>query len=663
MLDAAIGVATLVVSFVFGLVGTVALFVGARKRYESFMSGGRILLVGAVIASLAAAAAMEYALITHDFHLSYVVTNNSSQTPLLYSITGMWSALQGSLLLWLVAEGIFIVAVMTAMRREKDRVTGSVALGLLGVIFTYFSVLLVFYASPFTTVHGVTPADGQGPNPLLQDYPLVAIHPPMLYAGFVGMSVPFALLAAALMTGRLDAAWIGRVRNWSLFSWAALTAGITLGAWWSYQVLGWGGYWAWDPVENAALLPWLVAAAFLHSSIVDRRRNQMGIASYILVSSMYSLTILATYFTRSGVLESVHAFSDSSLGGVLILFFGVGVAFQIGLAVWRADRLLGIPRRGNWRSRPSAFTLNNALFGLITLIILSGTVFPLITHALFDQTVNVGGPYFDQFVIPMGLALLVLMAIAPWLGWRTTSGVQVSDRLVIPAVLAVAVLVACVVGGVTQLATLGAYATGTFVITSTALVLVRSVFAAHRHRLRVLLSRSSAGMYVHIGVAVLAAGMASATTFGHQGSVILRPGQTTSVYGQRLTFEGTKTVVTPAKTAFEADILVNGTTMYHPAISQYGTYVEAVGTPAVDVSWLQDLYLTINSPPTSANGPITIGVIVQPLIVWLWAGAMIMILGGAIAIFGWREEIGATAVTVGDDTERPEDREEVDVGV
>jgi len=628
MFEAALGSAGLVLAFVFGLLGTLGSFAGAYRRDDRLMSGARTLLVIGFLGSVIATIAMEQALLSHDFHLAYVVANNSKETPLLFSVTGMWSALQGSLLLWALVQGAYLVMVMVAMRREQDRVTGSVALGILGVVYTYFTGLLVFAASPFLTVAGAVPADGRGPNPLLQDYPLVAIHPPLLYAGFVGMSVPFALLASALLTGRLNLAWITRVRNWALASWVFLTIGIVLGAWWSYQVLGWGGYWAWDPVENSALLPWLCATAFLHSVMIDRRRKRMGIASYGLVSGAFALTILGTYFTRSGVLQSVHAFSDSSLGDVLILFFVAIVVFEIGLALFGADRLMGQPRY-RLLSQPGALLVNNAVFALVTLIILAGTVYPLVAYHLDHVSVDVGAPFFDSFVIPLFLFLLALMAVAPWLGWRRTSPEQIGERMLLPAVLALVVVAVSIFAGVRAFATLGAYGLGTFVIVSSARVIWREVARGRR-----LLTRSTPGMVAHIGLAVVAVGMASATTFGHQGSVRLKPGQSVSVYGQHLAYEGVETVVTPARTSFEAIVYVNGQGPYHPAISQFGTYATGVGTPSVNVSPTRDVYLTIDSPPTSARGAITLGVVVQPLIVWLWVGSAILGVGGVLAMVG-----------------------------
>lgn len=637
MFDAALGSAGLVLAFVFGLLGTLGSLIGAYQRNERLMSGARTLLLIGFFGTIVSTFAMEQALVSHDFSLAYVVANNSKETPLLFSITGMWSALQGSLLLWAIVQGLYIALLAFAMRHEADRRTGSVALGILGVVFTYFSGLLLFAASPFLTTVGTIPADGRGPNPLLQDYPLVAIHPPMLYMGFVGMSVPFALLSAALITGRLNNDWITRVRNWSLITWVFLTIGIVLGAWWSYQVLGWGGYWAWDPVENSALLPWLCGIAFIHSVLIDRRRKRMGIASFSLVSAAFALTILGTYFTRSGVLQSVHAFSDSSLGTVLILFFVAVVIFEIGLSIFAADRLMG-QARFPLLSRPGSLLINNAIFGLLTLVILAGTVYPLFAHYFNHQTVDVGAPFFDAFVIPLFLVLLAIMAIGPWLNWRRTPPELIGQRLLLPGAAAVLVVAISAFAGVTALATLGAYALATFVIVSSVIVIYGNLARSSGRRASALVSRSSAGMLTHIGVAIIAIGMASATTFGHQGSVKMVPGQTVHVYGQTLKYEGVETVVTPAKTSFEANVVVNGGNTYHPAITQFGTYATAVGTPSVNVGLTRDVYLTIDAAPTTDQGPITLGIVVQPLIFWLWAGAGVMVLGGLLSVVGIREQ-------------------------
>lgn len=550
----------------------------------------------------------------------------------------MWSALQGSLLLWALVGGVYLLGLAWVLRHEDDWVVGATALAILGVIEAFFVGVILFAASPFALVSGVIPVDGQGPNPLLQQYPLVLIHPPMLYAGLVGMSVPFALATASLWHRHLDDAWLRRIRNWSLISWVALGIGITLGAWWSYQVLGWGGYWAWDPVENAALLPWLIMAAYLHVAVGERRRRRLSAAGYGLVAAAAAMTIFTTYITRSGVLESVHAFSDSSLGTVLLVFFGLVVVGAVVVALARADVLTQPGARPNG-ARGTLLGINAALLALVAVVVLAGTIFPLIDYQVSHASVNVGAPFFDRFVVPLSLVALALMALAPWSRWQGAHLDELGSRTLAPAALAVVVLVVAVAAGVRSLATLGAWSLAAFVLVSTVAAVARQLAARPRgRRLRAVASRQVAGMIVHIGVAIVAVGMASATTFGHQGEVRIARGHTVSVYGQRLTYEGVRTVVTPQKTSFEAEVVVDGQGRYYPAITQFGTYTTPVGTPAVAVSPLRDVYLTIDAPPSTSSSPITLGVVVQPLIFWLWLGAATIAFGGVLAVVGIRLE-------------------------
>ena len=307
-MNGALGRTGVLLALVASLVGMAVLAVGLLRRREGAVRNGQLyaplILLGAVVAT----AAMEHALVTHDFSLQYVADNNSRETPLLYSITGMWSALAGSILLW----GLLLAGYATAMvwrfrRRATDPLVGWATL-VVYAVSAFFFALMLGPANPFVAITGAIPKDGLGPNVLLQDNPLVAFHPPMLYLGMVGFTLPFAFAVASLATGRLDDAWQRETRRWTLFAWTFLTAGIVLGAWWSYQVLGWGGFWAWDPVENASLLPWLVGTAYLHSVMVQERRGLLRIWNLSLVVSTFSLTILGTFLTRSGVITSVHSF-------------------------------------------------------------------------------------------------------------------------------------------------------------------------------------------------------------------------------------------------------------------------------------------------------------------------------------------------------------------
>jgi cytochrome c-type biogenesis protein CcmF len=624
------------------LLGLVASVVGAgvivhglvRGRPTSLKAGqvyAGVILLGAVVATVA----MERALVTHDFSIAFVAENNSRSTPLLYTMTGMWSALSGSILLWgLVLSGYIAAMVWKFRRRAADPLVGWATL-VTYLVAAFFFGLMAGPADPFQTVAGAAPANGLGPNVLLQDNPLVAFHPPLLYLGFVGFTIPFAFAIASLATGRIGEGWQVATRRWTLVAWGFLTVGVLLGAWWSYQVLGWGGFWGWDPVENAAVLPWLCATAYLHSVMVQERRGLLRVWNLSLVISTFSLTILATFLTRSGVIESVHAFSDSDIGGYLLAFFGVVVVSGVGLIAWRGDRLRSPGGIDSPLSREGAFLLNNLLFVLLAVIVLLGTVFPLLYEALENQQVTVGAPYFDTLMLPIGLALLVLMAIGPALPWRKTTVGTVRARLVVPAAVGVVVAVVSVTAGVRGIGAVLAFCLGGFAAASNVRQLALAARGAHRHGIgawRGLVGRANGGMVVHIGVVVIAVALAAATSLAFRGEVTLRPGTSTTIDGQRITFERLADVSSPAQTATEALVLVDGHGPYRPAVSQFGTGTDPVGTPAIDSNVVHDVYLTIDRLPEASGGPVGIGVIVQPLVVWLWVGGFILVVGSVLAI-------------------------------
>jgi len=623
------------------LLGLVASIVGAaviatglvRKRPATVRAGqvyAALILLGAVVATVA----MQRALITHDFSIAFVAENNSRSTPLLYTITGMWSALSGSILLWgLVLSGYITAMVWRFRRQAGDPLVGWATL-VTYAVSAFFFALMAGPADPFQTVSGHVPANGLGPNVLLQDNPLVAFHPPLLYLGLVGFTVPFAFAIASLVTGRIGEGWQVATRRWTLLAWGFLTVGVLLGAWWSYQVLGWGGFWGWDPVENASVLPWLCATAYLHSVMVQERRGLLRVWNLSLVISTFSLTILGTFLTRSGVITSVHAFSDSDIGGLLLGFFGVVVVTGVGLIAWRGDRLRSPGGIDSPLSREGAFLLNNLLFVLLAVIVLLGTVFPLLYEALEHQQVTVGAPYFDALTLPIGLTLLVLMAIGPALPWRKATTGTLADRLLVPAGVGVLVAVVSVIAGVRGLGAVLAFCLGGFAAASNVRQLVLAARGAHRHGIgawRGLVGRANGGMVVHIGVVVIAVALAAATSLGHRGEVTLRPGTTTMIEGQQITFQKLTTVSSPVRTATEALVLVNGHGPYRPAVSQYGANTEPVGTPAIDSNVWHDVYLTVDSLPASSGGPVGIGVTVQPLVSWLWVGGGILVLGSLLA--------------------------------
>lgn len=634
-MNAVVGHVGVLVALASAVAGVAVLATGLARRRPALVRSGRLYGWLVLLGALVATAAMQHALLTHDFSIAYVAENNSKATPLLYTITGMWSALAGSILLWGLVLAGYIASVLWRFRhRAEDPLVGW-ALLVVYAVAGFFFALMAGPSDPFRTVSGAVPANGLGPNVLLQDNPLVAFHPPLLYLGLVGFTVPFAFAVASLVTGRLDEHWQLATRRWTLVSWSLLTAGILLGAWWSYLVLGWGGFWAWDPVENAAVLPWLCATAYLHSALVQQRRGLLRVWNLSLVVATFSLTILATFLTRSGVIQSVHSFSESDIGPVLLGFFAVVLVSGVGLIAWRGDRLRSPTGIDAPLSREGAFLLNNLLFAALAFVVLLGTVFPLLYEALSGQQVTVGAPYFDTMTLPIGLALLLLMAVGPSLSWRKADPATLSGRLVLPATVGTIVVVGCVGAGVRGLGVLAAYGLAGFAFSANVRQLALAMRAARRHgarRWRGLVGRANGGMVVHLGVVIIAVALASATSFAHRTQVNLRPGASAVVDGRRVTFVGLAHTRSPVRTATEALVMVDGHGPYTPAVSQFGTGTQAVGTPAVDSDVFEDVYLTIDSLPAQAGGPVGIGVTVQPLVAWLWVGGAVLALGAALAL-------------------------------
>jgi cytochrome c-type biogenesis protein CcmF len=632
--NAALGTAAVTLALASAVLGVATLAIGLRRRDPRLLRGGQryvwLVLAGAVLAT----GAMQVALVTNDFSLRYVAQNGSRATPLLYTVTGMWSALEGSILLWgLVLAGYLALMAHRFRDRSGDPLVAWATLAGLGVAVFFFA-LMAGPANPFRVVDGPVPLDGTGPNPLLQNHPLVAFHPPMLYLGYVGFTVPFAFAVAALATGRLGEGWLVETRRWTLFAWGFLTAGIVLGAWWSYEVLGWGGYWAWDPVENASLLPWLTATAYLHSVMAQERRGMLRVWNLSLLVATFSLTILGTFLTRSGVLESVHSFSESPIGPWILSFFGVVMAVSIGLIAWRGDRLRSPGAIDSPVSREGAFLANNVAFGAFAFVVLLGTVFPLLAEAVNGARLSVGAPYFDRMTMPLGLTLLFLMAVAPVLPWRKAAGSVLHARLAPSAWIATAVVVGCVLAGIRGLGVLLAFGLGAFAAATAVRQLGLSVRASRRGGAglwRAVVGRTNGRMIVHLGVVVVAVAYAASSSFGESRQFRLAPGQSATLSGHTVTYLGTETVSHPHKTVAEARVQVNGGKVYAPGLSRFPFATQAIGTPSVRNGLREDVYLTLVAPPEGDSETAVIGVRVQPLVVWLWIGGAIMALGTALA--------------------------------
>ena len=613
---------------------------GARPSAAGWKWARRLAYAFAAFMALANLT-MEYALLTHDFSVSYVAHVGSRAVPTWVSIVSLWSSLEGSILFWGLVMGVY-VSVATWRKAGDHPEYMPYAVGVWLACGAFFSFLLAGPAQPFATVPN--PAlDGPGPNPLLQNHYLMVIHPPFLYSGYVGMTIPFGLACAALLVGRLGNDFIRPLRNFLLVSWIFLTCAIVLGGWWAYEVLGWGGYWAWDPVENASFLPWLTATAALHSAMLVERKGVLKGWTVILVLATYLLTILGTFMTRSGVFNSVHSFTQSAIGPTILVFLAAALLFSLVLLALRVDSLGSEGRLETGPSRDVMFLVQNLLFVLFTFTVLLGTVFPLVVEALRGAQMSVGRPYFDKLSVPIGVALLFVMGVGPALPWGRATRQQLRSAL-LPPLLGACLLAA--VGfalGVRNPWTILALLFGGF----TAQVTLSEMFLPVRQRMRARgeglaeafrqaqsRGRRRFGAYiVHAGAVVVIAAIAVSSTMGSSKEVQLNQGETTALGAYQLTFLGAEQLSEPHRQSVLArvDVSKNGRSLgtLLPRMSQYENQREPIGSPAVHTGLTEDLYLSIHN----IDGPsVGLLVLINPMVSWIWIATAIMALGGLVAL-------------------------------
>ena len=579
--------------------------------------------------AIAAFACMEWAMITRDFSLAYVQKVGSWSTPAIFNFTAVWSALEGSILMWILVLACLTAGIAFKYRKKLNDPMVGWAMATMFFVGIFFFILTLGPANPFREgAAGVL--DGPGPNPLLQNHILVVFHPPILYAGYVGMTVPFAFAIGALITGRVGEGWLIETRRYALFAWGLLTFGIILGSWWSYEVLGWSGVWAWDPVENASFIPWLTGTAYIHSVLVQERRGMLRVWNLSLLIATFSLTILGTFLTRSGVLNSVHAFSDSSIGPYLLTFFAIIVVVSVGLIGWRGDRLRAPGTIDSPMSREGAFLANNVIFSVFAFVVLLGTVFPLIIEALQNRQLVVGEPFFDKLAVPVGLTLLFLMCIAPVLPWRKASGELLSQRLFWPAWGGIAALGLSVALGATGFEPLLTFAFGGF---AGGAAVRQLALATRRQGLRGLVGRANGGMVVHIGVIVIAVALAASNSYTHSQELILKKGVVARYGGHTFELTGFTTTTDARRTAIAADIRVDGGKTYGPAVTKFKSMGTNIGTPSVKTSFVNDIYMTLEPPVKVTSDSAKIKVFIKPMVMWLWIGGLLMGIGTLLAAF------------------------------
>jgi cytochrome c-type biogenesis protein CcmF len=536
---ATVGQACLILALATCLYGIGASLYGARAARRDWVDSGRRSIYALAVLATAAFAILESAFLRSDFHYDVVATHSSTTTPTFYRAAAAWSSQEGSLLLWVWLLSLWSSLVLFLVRRRLRDVAPYATAVLLG-FGAFFTSLLVFDATPFRTVASA-PAEGTGLNPLLR-HPSMMIHPPMLYSGYTLWAVPFAFAIGALVVRRVDADWIRATRRFALAAWFFLGVGILLGARWSYAELGWGGYWAWDPVENASLLPWLTGTAFLHSVMVQEKRGMLKVWNVSLILTTGTLAVLGTFLVRSGILDSIHAFGASTLGVPFVSLIGAMIVGSVYLVVSRRELLRSEHRLDSLLSREAIFLANNLVLVGLAFVVFWGTFFPLISEAVTGTKAAVGPPWFDRYTVPLALVLVLLSGIGPVIAWRRATRVNARRNFLVPAAVGLATLAALLAAGVDgNAAAVAMFTFAAFVVAVIGQELWRGVGArramASEGPARALVSlvqrnrRRYGGYTVHVGMAVLFVGVAASTAFQHARDVRLNPGQTASIGG------------------------------------------------------------------------------------------------------------------------------------
>jgi cytochrome c-type biogenesis protein CcmF len=626
-----LGRAALVVSLGLAVYALVAGTAGALQNRRRLADSARNALIACFGSTLLASAILAGALVRHDFSFSYVAAHTSHDLPTLYSLSAFWGGQEGSLLLWLlVLSGYGALAVALNRRLLRDLVVWVVPV--VGGVLTFFAFMLVAVSSPFMTQ--ARALDGAGLTPSLQN-PYMVAHPPMLYLGYVGLTIPFAFAAASLLSGRTDERWIVATRRWTLAAWTFLGFGQLLGAHWAYVEVGWGGYYAWDPVENAALMPWLAATAFLHSVMIQERKGMLKVWNMSLVSLAFLLSVFGTFLTRSGVVDSIHSFAESSIGAWFLLFLITSALFSVGLILWRLPLLRARTKLESPLSREAAFLYNNLLLVALCLTVLWGVIFPILTELVQGHSRTIGRPYFDFFLRAFGLPLLLLMGIGPLIAWRRTSVRALLRTLRWPITVATVTGIVLVgLGAGSSRPGLIAYTFSAFVLATIVLELVRGTRVTGSLFELVARNRRRYGGYiVHASIVLLAIGIVGSSAYASEVERKLRPGESVTVAGNTFTFRGIERSKSANATETRAVLDISGRTSgrLRTGINNYtnGDTSREVG---IHTNWLraEDLYVIFDQQD---GNTVFFKVLVKPLVNLLWIAGVVFLFGSLVAMW------------------------------
>lgn len=642
-MTATIGYTSVLLALLLALAGIGLPLLTFRSGEERYATLGRWMIFAQFALVALAGSSLVYGLVTLDFSIRYVAFNTTRATPIYYRVTGLWGALEGSLMLW---EWILIIfsGVVAWVYRDRHRELMPWVLMIFAIVSAFFLGVIAFVSNPFEIISPVPP-DGRGLNPLLEDANMMT-HPPLLYTGFVGLTVPYAFAMAALIKGKLDEAWIVTTRRWTITAWFFLTMGNLVGAWWSYHVLGWGGYWAWDPVENAAFMPWLPATAFLHSVQVQERRSMLKVWNLSLIIVAFSLTIFGTFLTRSGVLSSIHAFSSGPVGTVFLMFLAFVLLASFGLLAYRADHLKGQPELDSMVSRESAFLLNNIVLVSALFTIFLGTIFPLLSEAVAGVQVSVGAPYFNSVTVPLFLLLVFLMGIGPMIAWRKASWDNLKRNFLWPAAAALLFALGLFVWTVREFWPLLGFTLLAFVACTIAYDTALALRARRRIAGEGILGglvtlarrnqRRYGGLVVHLGVVLIILGIAGSMTYSREREATMALNEHLTVGPYLIQFEGLKGEQQPTHFRVEGAFRVfKGTELVgvlSPALKFFPSQQSPVGRAVHRSSLGEDIYLILSGFSELDKNQATLKVLVRPLVVWMWIGGLVILLGTLISI-------------------------------
>jgi cytochrome c-type biogenesis protein CcmF len=641
----AFGTLTLLIALVVATYAGVVSLIGARRGDRRLIESGRagVYALAAVLGM--SSVALLYSFLTHDYSIKYVHHYSDASSPLFYQITAYWGGLDGSILWWVFLLSVFS-AIAVYSNRHRHRELLPYVVTVLMAIADFFLYVIVFHKNPFDTYLTDIPTVGKGLNPLLQNAYMVT-HPPALYTGFVGMSIPFAFGMAALISGQLDDAWIASVRKWTLGAWFFLSMGLTLGMLWAYEELGWGGFWGWDPVENAGFLPWLTATAFLHSIMIQERRGMMKIWNVTLIILTFFLTIFGTFMTRSGIVQSVHAFGqDTKLAWIFTIFMALTLIVSFGFVIKRMPELRSRASLDSWLSREAAFTVNNWILLFAAFFILFATMFPTISEAVAKERITVGPPFFNKWMVPIGLVLLFLTGVGPLIAWRKATLSHLRYQFFWPGLATVATIALCLALGLGE-SPAGVICFGFCAFTSATIIqeFARGVSVRKRNTGQDALSalmgmtlrgkRRYGGYIVHVGIVLMFVGFAG-TAYKKETDVKLVPGAQQTIGKYTLKFDRLaheedrqKEMVTGEVTVMKdgkvIDHLRPAKWFFHNHESEPTTEVAIRRMPA------EDLYITLGNYDL-AEGNVTLKLVVNPVVDWIWFGFMLLAIGTGIAL-------------------------------